>query len=248
MSQQLSRRSVLSALGTVGAGALLAACTGNDDKTATVPTAEGGAATVSPRSTPSAATTELFDGAATCTATREMTEGPYYFDAKSIRTDIREDRPGTPLRLAVRVQDAEKCAPVRDAVVDIWHCDAGGVYSGFESASRGQGNQRDEEIYLRGAQVTDADGIVQFITIYPGWYRGRTVHIHVKVHVDSDTVLTTQFFFDEATTRAVYAAQPYAGKGAPDTSNSDDRIYDDSLVLTMRKEGTGYLGVMTVAV
>jgi protocatechuate 3,4-dioxygenase beta subunit len=252
MSHPMNRRNALAAFGTVGVGALLAACGGSDSKTtttATVPTTEGGTATVSPQSTPSPATTELFDGAATCTATREMTEGPYYFDANSIRSDLREDRAGTALRLAVRVQDSGRCAPLANAVVDIWHCDAAGLYSGFESASRGNGRGRtDEETYLRGAQVTNADGIVQFMTVYPGWYRGRTVHIHVKVHVDSDTVLTTQFFFDEDVTRAVYAKPPYANKGAADTSNSDDRIYDDSLVLTLKRDGAGYLGVMTVAV
>jgi protocatechuate 3,4-dioxygenase beta subunit len=246
----INRRDVLATFGTVGVGALLAACSGTEEKTTTtVPTAEGGTATVSPQTTPSPATTDLFDGAASCTATRELTEGPYYFDANAIRSDLREDRPGTPLRLAVRVQDADRCAPVGNAVVDIWHCDAEGRYSGFESASRGGGRGRtDQETYLRGAQVTNSEGIVQFMTIYPGWYSGRAVHIHVKVHVDSETVLTTQFFFDEDVNRAVYAKSPYASKGPPNRSNSDDRIFEDSLVLTLKKDGDGYLGVMTVAV
>ena len=94
---------------------------------------------------------------------------------------------------------AGECAPIKDAVVDIWHCDAGGVYSGFEA---GEG-----ERFLRGTQVTNADGIAEFTTIYPGWYQGRTVHIHAKVHLDSQTVLTTQLFFDDAVSAQVYDAR-----------------------------------------
>ncbi len=114
-----------------------------------------------------------------CEATAELTEGPYYFDADALRSDIREDREGVTLRLGIRVRSAGDCAPIKDAVVDIWHCDAGGVYSGFEA---GEG-----ERYLRGTQVTNADGVAEFTTIYPGWYRGRTVHIHAKVHLDKQT-------------------------------------------------------------
>ncbi len=253
MTTQINRRGALAALGSVGIGALLAACGRSDSDPTTsaeVPTTSGGTATVSPQTTPSPATSDLFAGAASCTATRELTEGPYYFDADSIRSDIREDRPGTPLRLAVRVQSTDKCAAVPNAVVDIWHCDAAGVYSGFESASRGNGGRgrTDEEKYLRGAQVTNAEGIVQFMTVYPGWYGGRTVHIHVKIHVNSEEVLTTQFFFDEKVTAAVYAKQPYAAKGEQDRKNSDDGIFEDNLILTLSKDGDGYLGVMTVGV
>lgn len=252
MNRPVNRRHALGALGTVGVGALLAACGGSDTRrTAQVPTAEGSTAIVSPQTTPDQATADLFAGAASCTLARQLTAGPYYFDVNSIRSDLREDRKGTPLRLALRVQDTEKCAPLSNAVVDIWHCDATGLYSGYESASSGRGSgsgRTDEETYLRGAQVTNSAGIVQFMTIYPGWYRGRTVHIHAKVHLDSATVLTTQFFFDEAVTAAVYGADPYRGKGSPDTPNSDDGIYQESLRLTARKDGDGYLGIMTIGV
>lgn len=279
MTHGISRRQALGAFGTVGLGTLLAACGGNGDGAATtsaeVETTEGSTTTVSPQAASSAATADLFEGAATCTLTRELTEGPYYFDVDSIRSDIREDREGAALRLAVRVRNAEECTPLANAVVDVWHCDALGTYSGFESASEGAdsagappagdnpgeapgsggpppgggggggANRTDEETYLRGAQVTNADGIVEFLTVYPGWYRGRTVHVHAKVHVDNSTVLTTQLFFDEAVSEAVYATEPYSTDSGRDTFNDDDGIFDESLVLTLSQDGDGYLGVIT---
>ena len=147
--------------------------------------------------------------------------------------------------------DAGSCEPVSNAVVDIWHCDAEGLYSGFEAASTGGGGpgggggRSDEETYLRGAQVTNDDGIVEFKTVYPGWYRGRTVHIHAKVHLDRRTVLTTQLFFDERVSERVYAAQPYAGDTGRDTFNDSDGIFSDDLVLTARRDGDGWLGLLT---
>jgi protocatechuate 3,4-dioxygenase beta subunit len=248
MSEKISRRRALGALGGVSLGALLAACErGGDDAvtSADVSTSEGATASVQPQTTSSAALADLFDDAASCIVTPEETEGPYYFDVDSIRSDIREDREGTALRLAAA------CTPLANAVVDVWHCDAGGLYSGFESASTGGAagsGPTDEETYLRGAQVTNADGIVEFVTIYPGWYRGRTVHIHAKVHLDSATALTTQFFFDEAVTDAVYSADPYAEHSGRDQFNDTDGIYDDRLLLTLSEDGGGYLGLMTLGV
>jgi protocatechuate 3,4-dioxygenase beta subunit len=191
----------------------------------------------------------LLDDERVCALTVEQTEGPYYFDADSIRSDVREDREGTTLRLAVRVRDAS-CAPLANAVVDIWHCDAGGLYSGFESASTGGpgGGRTDEERYLRGAQVTNADGIVGFVTVYPGWYRGRTVHVHAKVHVDSATALTTQFYFDEDVTARVYEREPYASAGERDTFNEADGIFDESLILRLAERDDEVLGAITLNV
>jgi protocatechuate 3,4-dioxygenase beta subunit len=228
----MSRRQALGTLGSVSLAALLAACGDDDNRTATTTT---NAAT--PTATPSSSSdlAGLFDESATCTQTAEQTEGPYYFDADAIRSDIREDREGTTLRLGLRVRDAQSCEPIRNAVVDIWHCDANGAYSGFT----------EEGTFLRGTQVTNAEGICEFVTIYPGWYQGRTVHIHAKVHLDKQTVLTTQLYFDEAISRKVYASEPYAPKGQADQSNSSDGIFDESLVLTMREQDDGYLGLMT---
>ena len=250
MTTRLSRRRALGALGTVSLGGLLAAC-GRDDGAgrATVRTTDGATATVEPKTTTTGATGALFDEAASCAVTPEQTEGPYYFDADKIRRDIREDREGTPLRLALRVRDAGSCEPLPDAVVDIWHADAGGAYSGFDGGGRtggGDGGQaQTASRYLRGAQVTNADGIVEFTTIYPGWYPGRTAHIHVKVHLDARTALTTQLYFDDVLSDRVYAAQPYAARGRREQPNESDAIFDPALVMTAKREGDGVRGVMT---
>jgi protocatechuate 3,4-dioxygenase beta subunit len=244
MTREMNRRQALGAFGTVSLGALLAACGGDDggDSAATA------TATATPTPVPAQTQTpagsselaELFDQSATCTQAVEQAEGPYYFDAEAIRSDIRENREGTRLRLAVRVRSAGECQPIPNAVVDIWHCDAGGVYSGFDAGAG--------ERFLRGTQVTNTDGVVQFVTVYPGWYQGRTVHIHAKVHLDRQTVLTTQLYFDEEVSAKVYAREPYASHGQPDQLNRSDGIFDESLVLTLREEDAGYLGLMTVDV
>ena len=242
-------------MGTVSLGALLAACGGDtpsESGTSTsVPTTDGGSETVQPQAGAGSGLAAMFDDAATCTVSPEQTEGPFYFDVDSIRSDIAEDREGTTLRLGVRVQEAAACTPISNAVVDVWHCDAGGLYSGFETASRGGGfggGQTDEETYLRGAQVTDADGIVQFRTIYPGWYSGRTVHIHAKAHLDRTTLLTTQFYFDDAVTDEVFDQPPYAERGPRSTLNPADGIFDAATVLTVQPEGDAYLGLITIGV
>jgi protocatechuate 3,4-dioxygenase beta subunit len=227
MPPQINRRQALAGLGTVSLAGLLAAC--SDDE------GSGQATTVEPSSGQSLA--ELFDDSSACTLTPELTEGPYYFDVDSVRSDISEDRDGVTLRLAVRVRDARSCQPLRNAVVDIWHCDAVGVYSGFES---GEG-----ETFLRGTQVTDRDGIVEFTTVYPGAYQGRTVHIHAKVHLDGSTALTTQLFFDDGVSDKVYAREPYSGSNTRDTTNESDGIFDESLVLDLSSEGDGYLGLIS---
>lgn len=248
----ISRRRALGALGGVGLGTLLAACSADETPvtSADVKTSSGSSATVSPQTTTDSDLDAIFEQSGSCTLTREMTEGPYYFDVDSIRSDIREDREGTLLRLALRVQDAESCEPIPNAVVDIWHCDAGGLYSGFESASRGGpggmgSGPTDEETYLRGAQVTNAKGVVEFRTVYPGWYRGRTVHIHAKVHLDSSTLLTSQLFFDEDVTSVVYEDAPYSAHTGRETFNDRDGIFDPSLLLTLRERPAGWLGVTT---
>lgn len=121
--------------------------------------------------------------------TPELTEGPYYLPLELVRQDIREDRPGLPLRLRVAVVDlANGCVPLPNAAVDIWYCDAQGYYSGVEgnpggNASGEAGAGGAAGTFLRGVQPTDADGAAEFLTIYPGWYAGRTVHIHMQVHV-----------------------------------------------------------------
>jgi len=252
MKTRLSRRQALGALGTISLGGLLAACGDGDDGAAgrTVQTTQGTTATVEPKTTTAGAAGALFDDAASCAVTPEETAGPYYFDADRIRSDIREDREGARLRLALRVRDAASCSPIADAVVDIWHADAGGAYSGFDGARGGArggagGMAQSETRYLRGAQVTNADGIVEFTTIHPGWYPGRTVHIHATVHLDTRTALTTQLYFDDALSDRVYAGRSYSERGARDARNDSDGIFDEALVMTAERDRDGVRGVMT---
>jgi protocatechuate 3,4-dioxygenase beta subunit len=247
MSTRLSRRETLAGFGAVGLGALISACGGDSGSTAEVETTTGDTATVEPKSNGNLAA--LFDDSSACSLTPEETEGPYYFDADSIRSDIREDREGVPLRLAIRVRDVA-CEPLPNAVVDVWHCDALGSYSGVEAASAAAGGgfgggPTDDETYLRGAQVTDSEGIVEFTTIYPGWYPGRTVHIHAKVHVDASSLLTTQLYFDEEVTGLVHEQEPYASQPGRETFNDTDGLFDERLLLDLSEDGDGYLGLIS---
>jgi protocatechuate 3,4-dioxygenase beta subunit len=248
---RLSRRQALAGAGAVTLGGILAAC-GGGEETTEVETTDGATATVQAKTDGRATLAQLFDESASCSLTPEATEGPFYFDVEKIRSDVREDRDGTPLRLALRVRDAAGCEPIENAVVEIWHCDALGAYSGFGSATTGAGTpppgsdtSTDDETFLRGAQVTNGDGIVQFRTIYPGWYPGRTVHIHAKAHLDRTSLLTTQLYFDDAFTERIYAETPYSQRSGRDTFNSDDSLFDESLLLTLTGNGEGVTGVLT---
>ncbi|WP_284436719.1 intradiol ring-cleavage dioxygenase [Streptomyces sp. TUS-ST3] len=210
--------------------------------------------------------------------TSETVEGPYYIDADKIRRDVTEDREGIPLLLDIRVIDSETCRPIRNAAVDIWHCDALGIYSGYEDMGSGGGGggpaptgtptaaptgtptgtptaaptdlptgpppggghqePTDDTRYLRGTWRTDRHGRVGFRTVFPGWYRGRTVHIHTKVHVDGEwtdagyegghTCHTGQFFFDEESVLASAELEPYVSNTAERTTLDEDTIYDGS--------------------
>ncbi|HYD39150.1 MAG TPA: intradiol ring-cleavage dioxygenase, partial [Allosphingosinicella sp.] len=136
----------------------------------------------------------------TCPLTPRQTEGPFYFDPRLVRRDIREGRPGVPLRLRLQVVVAADCAPVAGARVDIWHCDAAGAYSGYDS-ERTAG-----QAWLRGTQIADAEGVVAFDTLYPGWYPGRAPHVHFKAWLpEGRGEVTSQLYFPDALSDAVYA-------------------------------------------
>ena len=164
-----------------------------------------------------------------CVLTPEQEEGPFYIDLARVRRDIVENRPGVPLALAVTVLDAGTCEPIPDAAVDVWHCDALGVYSGEPS----EGSEG--ETYLRGIQLTDGDGLAEFATIYPGQYPGRTTHIHLKVHTGgrrSDATYagghvshTGQLFTTDRDDAQVFATAPYSRNPAGITPRNADFIF-----------------------
>lgn len=170
----------------------------------------------------------------TCTTSRvwaEQDEGPYHRDAQPLRRDVVEDRDGVALQLGIRLaRDGD--LPVPDASVEIWQCDALGRYSGFPppndttvvtAASAPRGEYLTDQTFLRGRQSTDGAGMVEFHTIYPGWYPGRTVHIHVMVHV-GDATLTSQLYFPDDLNDAVLATAPYRDRPGRDTTNDTDTI------------------------
>jgi protocatechuate 3,4-dioxygenase beta subunit len=185
-------------------------------------------------------------GLVTCVLTPELTEGPYYIAGEKVRRNITDGHPGTPLALRLTVVDASTCSPIRGAAVDIWHADASGVYSGFGAGASSR-------TFMRGIQPTNAHGLASFITVYPGWYTGRTVHIHVKVHVGGSVVHTGQLFFSDAITDTVYKRVPYSSRPNRDTRNAQDSIFVNGgkhslLGLKRNTSGPGWVGAITMGV
>jgi protocatechuate 3,4-dioxygenase beta subunit len=209
----------------------------------------------------------------TCVLTSELTEGPYYIEDMLVRKNITEGKAGLPLRLQIRVADTTTCEALENAAVDIWHCDAEGYYSGISGENPGGGGATtgDENLdttFLRGIQLTNADGVAEFETIYPGWYQGRTIHIHMKVHVDGEAddtyegghvSHTGQLFFDDAISDQVFATDAYSGRPNDQRLRNDgDNIlgeHEDEpgfmLELEQLNEDSiedGFLGTITVGV
>jgi protocatechuate 3,4-dioxygenase beta subunit len=183
-------------------------------------------------------------GAVSCVLTPEQTEGPYYVPNERVRRNITDGHPGTPLLLRATVVDASTCRPIRRAAVDVWHADAAGVYSGFGSGAANR-------TFMRGVQRTDAHGLALFRTVYPGWYPGRTVHIHVKVHIGGNVVHTGQLYFPDAITDAAYRKAPYSGRPSRDTRNETDSVFRNGgrrSMLTVRKTGGTYIAAITMGV
>ncbi|MBI1877058.1 MAG: intradiol ring-cleavage dioxygenase [Chloroflexi bacterium] len=186
----------------------------------------------------------------TCVVRPEVTEGPYFVDEKLNRSDIRSDpttgvvKEGALLLLTFNVSQVSSsgCTPLAGATVDVWHCDALGIYSDVSDPGFNTAGQK----FLRGYQVTDANGLAAFTTIYPGWYSSRAVHIHFKIRTDSNYEFTSQLFFDDALSDQVFTQQPYAGKGQRDTLNSTDNIYDDQLLLTVTQTSQGYTATFDI--
>jgi protocatechuate 3,4-dioxygenase beta subunit len=245
MMTPVTRRRALTLLGAGGVAITAAACGGGSKKTgATGSTTTSSSTATSLADSATTATTATASVVKTCVLAPEMTEGPYYISGEAVRSDITEGHPGAPLRLALTVVDVTTCGPIPNAVIDVWHADAGGNYSGFGSTSSNR-------TFLRGTQVSDANGNAGFNTIYPGWYQGRATHIHLKVHVGGNAVHTGQLFFDEATNHAVYANAPYTGHAGNRTLNSQDGIYASGgaqSIPTLTREGSGHVGTITLGV
>ena len=188
-----------------------------------------------------------------CGARPALTEGPFYLGEGPVRSDVRAGRPGAPLALTFTVSRVVEgaCAPLAGAAVDVWHADASGDYSGV-------GRLRGAS-FLRGTQATDADGVARFTTVYPGWYPGRTPHVHFKVRAAaSDTQayeFTSQLFFPDDTSRRVYGRGAYAARGPHDVTNDRDGIFRRSadrrggsdLLLDVRETADGYAAAFGLA-
>ncbi|MGW5444689.1 intradiol ring-cleavage dioxygenase [Streptomyces asiaticus] len=265
--RDMTRRRVVVAGGAAVAAAGLGAAVAT---TASAGETSGSAASATPSASASSASSP--SGEVCYRLTSETTEGPYYIDADKIRKDITEGKEGIPMTLRLKVIDSDSCKPVAKAAVDIWHCDALGLYSGYESSSSGGGGTpptgtpptgtpptgtpptdaptgaptgappggghqepTDDKRYLRGTQLTDRHGFVEFTTVFPGWYRGRCVHIHTKVHIGGKltddgyegghTCHTGQLFFAEEAVLDSAKVAPYNTSTTERTTLDEDGIY-----------------------
>jgi protocatechuate 3,4-dioxygenase beta subunit len=186
-----------------------------------------------------------------CVVRPEQTEGPYFVDEKLNRSDIRVEpsdnsaKAGVPLTLEFQISRIAGgvCAPLSAAVVDIWHCDALGVYSSVRDRSFDTGGKK----FLRGYQITGANGVARFVTIFPGWYEGRTVHIHFKIRAEGAArrsfEFTSQLYFDESVIEEIHNSAPYDSKGRRRTTNRDDFIFrrgGNQLLLKLTRENQSY--------
>ncbi|HEX9362974.1 MAG TPA: intradiol ring-cleavage dioxygenase [Candidatus Dormibacteraeota bacterium] len=242
LTATISRRRMLIAGGGAVVSAALAACGLGRTSPVTTPTASG-----VPVATPA------------CIVTPAETEGPYFVDERLNRADITTDpsdgsvRPGTPLTLTLTVaRVGSQCTALQGAQVDVWHCDALGQYS--DVAAENSVGKR----FLRGYQTTDANGAVTFNTIYPGWYRGRAVHIHFKVRTFSGAQksfeFTSQIFFDDAVSDEAYQQAPYSSRGSRDTRNAADMVYTSNgnsgaqLLANVSKAGSGYRATFAIGI
>lgn len=263
----LTRRRALAVTGgTVAAGGLAVA--GYQSAFADTTAADGASASAS------AASTATSGGCMTLMTS--VTEGPYYLDGALVRKDITEGKKGVPLTLRLTVVDAtDGCTPVSGAAVEIWHCDAWGYYSGYTTANPGgsapaeseDGSTADDSTYLRGYQIANANGVVKFETIFPGWYTPRTCHIHLKVHTGGQKEdgtyeggkvnYTGQLFFPDDIAEEIFTLEPYFRHSGSYTALDDDMVYDGggtaSGLLTLKAvhkadPSKGYKGSITLGV
>lgn len=260
------RRALAVTGGTVAAGGLAVA--GYQSAFADTAADDGASA--------SASATSTSTSSSCMTLMTSVTEGPYYLDGALVRKDITEGKSGVPLTLRLTVVDAtDGCTPVSGAAVEIWHCDAWGYYSGYTTANPGgsapaeseDGSTADDDTYLRGYQIANANGVVKFETIFPGWYTPRTCHIHLKVHTGGQKEdgtyeggkvnYTGQLFFPDATAEEIFTLEPYSQHSGSYTTLDNDMVYDgggtSSGLLTLKAvhkadPSKGYKGSITLGV
>jgi protocatechuate 3,4-dioxygenase beta subunit len=231
ITRAVTRRGALAKFGGLAAGAIGATAWGAREL---LDADEADAAGTGPAAVAS--------GLVSCVLAPEQTEGPYYLDEAAVRRNVTEGKPGVALALRLTVVDASTCKSVKNAAVEIWHCDASGEYSGV---------QGDTGMFLRGVQRTDANGLALFKTLYPGWYQGRTVHIHTMVHIGGNVVHTGQLYFSDAVTDAVYKRSPYNRRPNRNPRNSGDSIYRNGgkrSTLKLQRKGAAYVGSITMGV
>lgn len=235
----LTRREVLSFLGGTFAVTLLGC------------TREQSSSEISIASSSEAPTSIALNPA--CVVRPQQTEGPFFVEERLNRSDIRSDpsngsvKPGVPLQLIFQVSQMgdRTCTPLSNAIVDVWHCDAEGVYSDVSDRRSDTVGQK----FLRGYQVTNAEGMAEFMTIYPGWYPGRAVHIHFKIQTNSAPQLsyefTSQLYFEDAITDQIHAQTPYIARGYRTTRNNEDGIFQrggQQLIVQLAQSENGYVG------
>ena len=245
LASMLNRREVIGFLGGTAAVSIVGCLRGQSASVEPM-----GTLTQAPAQTALAATPS-------CVVRPQQTEGPYFVDEKLNRSDIRSDpsegsvKQGVPLRLVFHVSQINggSCTPLTGATVDLWHCDASGVYSDVTDSSFNTVGKK----FLRGYQVTNANGIVEFVTIYPGWYPGRTVHIHFKIRTPSASQrsyeFTSQLYFDDSLTDQIHSQPPYAVKGQRTQRNDQDGIFregGEQLMLQLTKDTQGYVGTFDI--
>ena len=192
-----------------------------------------------------------------CVLIPQETEGPYPLDlsqdATKFRQDITEGRSGLPLNVILTVVNInDGCAPIQNARIDIWHCDKDGVYSGYSQPGANTVGQT----FMRGIQMTDSNGQVEFKTIYPGWYAGRITHIHFQVFLSSVLRATSQMAFPEDVTKSVYTTDLYKDKGQNTSvsGNATDNVFGGSAddlahemaTITPNETTGGYNATLTI--
>ncbi|MNS20353.1 Dioxygenase [compost metagenome] len=204
----------------------------------------------------------------------EQIAGPYFRNPKLIRRNISEGADGIPLVLRLKIVDAMTAQPVTDALVDIWHCNARGFYSGWSKINPdleadvgdiGAIPRTDDDTYLRGGQFTDKSGNVRFTSIFPGFYAGRALHIHVAVRITSGNnyleerhvAWVGQLYFPEVASRSVLGSRQYSGRAATALTNQQDYFYttmggeDSTLKIhTLGRDSNedGFFGQMTIGI